>query len=166
VVRRKVGTPSLRDQEGEIIEESVLPDQAILLLASVFFPVLLPPAFLTKAQALGLRAEDVEEYFIRGSGHGGQKVNKTASTVQIVHRPTGIEIRMQRHREQSKNRLSAWKLLILKIEEKKKGKDSEIQKKIFKLRKQKVRRSKRAKEKMLRGKKLRGLIKEERKSVA
>jgi protein subunit release factor B len=126
------------------------------------FPVILVPDLLAKAQSLGLRPEDVEENFIRGSGHGGQKVNKTASTVQLIHRPTGIEVRMQKHREQSKNRLSAWKLLILKLEERALGKESALQKKIFKLRKQKQRRSKRAKEKMLRGKKIRGEVKDSR----
>ncbi len=127
------------------------------------FPVLLPPALLAKAQSLGLLGSDGEENFIRGGGHGGQKINKTASLVQLIHRPTGIEVRMQKHREQSKNRISASKLLILKLEERVRGKESAIQKKIFKLRKQKAKRSKRAKEKMLREKKLRGFVKEMRK---
>jgi len=125
-------------------------------------PVELPPPLLAKAQSLGLKVEDVEENFIRGGGHGGQKINKTASLVQLIHRPTGIEVRMQRHREQSKNRVSAWKLLILKLEERVRGKESAIQQKIFKLRKQKARRSRKAKEKVLQEKKLRKQVKESR----
>lgn len=123
------------------------------------FPVDLPEYFLQKAQELQVRPEDISEFFIRGSGSGGQKINKTSSCVLLRHYPTGIEVRCQKHREQSANRLSAYKLLILKIEEKIKGVESERAKKIFKLRKQKQKRSKRAKEKMLELKKRRSEIK-------
>lgn len=126
------------------------------------FPVDLPPLLLQKAAVLSLNPADVEENFIRGGGHGGQKINKTASCVQLFHRPTGIEIRCQKHREQSKNRLSAWKLLILKIDEKVRGRESDRAQKIFKLRKQKARRSRKAKEKMLREKHHHAEIKEGR----
>jgi protein subunit release factor B len=117
-----------------------------------------------KAQALGIKQEDLSEQFVRGSGKGGQKINKTSNTVLLRHLPTGLEVRVQRHRELFNNRLSAYKLLIKKIEEKKLGRQSEIQKKIFKLRKQKQKRSKKAKEKMLEAKKRRAEIKEGRKA--
>ena len=123
------------------------------------FPVILPPKFLQKAQGLGIDPANIVEQFTRGSGSGGQKINKTASTVLLRHLLTGITVRCQKHREQSKNRISAYKLLILKIEEKIKGAESERTKKIYKLIKQKKKRSKRAKEKILRGKKLRSEIK-------
>jgi protein subunit release factor B len=129
------------------------------------FPVDLPPPLLAKAAELGLRMEDVDEQFIRGGGHGGQKINKTASCVQLRHLPTGIELRCQKHREQSKNRASAWKLLILKLEERVKGKESALSQKLFKLRKQKKRRSRRAKEKMLEAKRQRGDTKEMRRPL-
>jgi protein subunit release factor B len=129
------------------------------------FPVELSPPILAKALALGLRAEDVDEQFIRGSGNGGQKINKTASCVQLRHLPTGIELRCQKHREQSKNRLSAWKLLVEKLEERVKGKQSATAQKMFKLRKQKKRRSRRAKEKMMEGKRHRGDLKETRRPL-
>lgn len=102
---------------------------------------------------------------MRGSGKGGQKINKTSSTVLLRYLPTGIEVRCQKHREQSKNRLSAYKLLILKIEEQVRGRESERAKKIFKLKKQKQKRSKRAKEKMLRHKHRRSEIKKNRGSA-
>jgi protein subunit release factor B len=130
------------------------------------FPVDLPPDFLARATSLGVRAEDIEEHFIRGSGHGGQKINKTASCVQLVHRPTGIEVRCQKHREQSKNRLSAYKLLILKIEERVRGTESKRQQEIFKIRKQKQRRSRKGKEKMLREKHRHSDIKQARGPVS
>jgi protein subunit release factor B len=130
------------------------------------FPIELPPAFEKKAAELKLRSEDVEENFIRGSGHGGQKVNKTESTVQLVHQPTEIVVRSQRFREQHLNRLDAWKLLILKLEERVKGKESELQRRIFKLRKQKQKRRKRAQEKVLKEKKIRGDVKRMRQQAA
>ncbi len=129
------------------------------------FPVELPEPLLAQAQSLGLRPEDVEENFIRGSGHGGQKINKTASCVQLRHVPTDIEIRCQAHREQSKNRLSAWKLLILKLDEKVRGKESQLAQEKFKIRKQKMRRSRKAKEKMLEKKHERGGVKAMRQSI-
>lgn len=130
------------------------------------FPVELKPDTLKKAEKLNIRSEDIEEQFIRGSGHGGQKVNKTASTVRLKHIPTGIEVKCQRHREREKNRMSGYKLLINKIEEIKLGKESEKAKKIHKLRKQKQRRSKRAKEKMLKLKKQRSELKATRKKIS
>ena len=129
------------------------------------FPIELKPKTLKKVQELDIKPDDIEEQFIRGSGHGGQKVNKTSSTVRLKHLQTGIEIRCQEHREQSKNRMSAYRLLIDKIEDKIKGKESEKAKKIFKLRKQKKRRSKKAKEKLLEIKKQRKEKKERRKPV-
>jgi protein subunit release factor B len=83
----------------------------------------------------------------------------------LKHIPTGIEVRVQKYREQSKNRLSAWKLLILKIEEKEKGEESKIQKEAFKIRKQKQKRNKRAQEKVLGDKKQRGDVKEARRAA-
>ncbi len=129
------------------------------------FPVDLKPKTLRKAQELDIKPEDIEEQFIKGGGHGGQKINKTSSTVRLKHLPTGIEIKCQEHREQLKNRMTAYRLLIDKIEEKIKGKESEKAKKIFKLRKQKKRRSKKTKEKLLELKKQRKEKKERRKPV-
>ena len=129
------------------------------------FPVELPPDRLALATELKLNPEDVEENFTRGSGAGGQKINKTSSAVHLKHVPTGIEVKVQKYREQSKNRLSAWKLLILKLEEKEKGAESQLQREIYKLRKQKQKRTKRSKEKMLGEKHKRGDIKELRRSA-
>lgn len=126
------------------------------------FPIDLAPDLLALAEELKINPDEIEERFVRGSGHGGQKINKTSSTVQLVHPPTGIEVKMQKHREQSKNRLSAWKLLILKIEEKERGEESRMAKEAFKIRKQKQKRSKRAQAKVLDDKSKRGDIKKTR----
>ncbi|KAL4076967.1 hypothetical protein V8B97DRAFT_1359052 [Scleroderma yunnanense] len=37
-----------------------------------------------------LREEDLGETFVRGSGPGGQSINKTKNNVQLLHKPTGI----------------------------------------------------------------------------
>jgi len=66
--------------------------------------------------ALGTRSADVEEKFIRGSGPGGQKINKTSSTVWLRHRPTGTEVRIQAERSQAANRDLAWAELAAKLE--------------------------------------------------
>lgn len=129
------------------------------------FPIELPVPSQKIAEELKINPEDVLENFTRGSGPGGQKVNKTTSVVHLRHIPTGVEVKVGKYREQSKNRLSAWKLLILKIEEHEKGAESKMQKAIFKLRKQKQKRSKRAKEKMLADKRVVGELKERRKGV-
>ena len=60
-----------------------------------------------RMQKLHVREQDLEESFIRGSGAGGQKINKTSSTVVLRHVPSGIEVRCQRERSQSQNRLLA-----------------------------------------------------------
>ncbi len=129
------------------------------------FPVELPAGFVSKAASLGINPVDVSEQFVRGTGAGGQKINKTNSCVLLRHGPSGVEVRCQKHREQSANRLSAWKLLILKIEEKMRGSTSARQQKMFKLRKQKQRRSRKAQRKVLEMKKHRGLFKALRRAV-
>lgn len=130
------------------------------------FPVELNEHLQKKADSLRVYPHDITEQFVRGSGKGGQKINKTSSCVLLKHLPTGIEVRCQKHREQSKNRLSAYKLLILKIEEKILGRQSQKAQTIFKLRKQKQKRSKRAKEKMLERKHQRSDVKENRKNIS
>ena len=126
------------------------------------WPVVLPPDLLRIAGELSIVPSDIEEQFVRGSGRGGQKMNKTSSTVQLRHAPSGIEVRCQDYREQSKNRLAAWKHLILKIEERCRGEESRLARERFKVRKQKQRRTRRAKDHMLRDKHQRSEIKEQR----
>jgi protein subunit release factor B len=76
----------------------------------------LPSHIQARLDALGVRAGDVEERFVRGSGPGGQKINKTSSTVWLRHAPTGVETRCQRERFQSANRELAWAELCAKLE--------------------------------------------------
>ncbi|HEY9247685.1 MAG TPA: peptide chain release factor-like protein, partial [Rariglobus sp.] len=76
----------------------------------------LPTQIQERLDALGVLAADVEERFVRGSGPGGQKINKTSSTVCVKHRPTGVEVRCQRERSQAANRETAWLELCAKLE--------------------------------------------------
>jgi protein subunit release factor B len=67
-------------------------------------------------EALGILEKDIEEKFIRSSGHGGQNVNKTSTCVYLKHLPTGIEVKCMKDRSQSINRFLARRELVKKIE--------------------------------------------------
>ncbi|EDV37715.1 uncharacterized protein Dana_GF13589 [Drosophila ananassae] len=63
-----------------------------------------------------LQESDIEETFTRGSGPGGQAVNKTSNCVFLRHLPTNITIKCHTHRLASKNRVEARKLLLEKLD--------------------------------------------------
>jgi len=67
-------------------------------------------------EALGILEKDIEEKFIRSSGHGGQNVNKTSTCAYLKHLPTGIEVKCMKDRSQSINRFLARRELVKKIE--------------------------------------------------
>lgn len=98
---------------------------------------------------LGVRAEDLDESFVHSGGKGGQNVNKVATCVVLVHRPTGIAVKCQRERTQGANRLVARRMLADKLEERLLGAASKRQQEAEKIRRQKRRRSRRAKQRML-----------------
>jgi protein subunit release factor B len=79
-------------------------------------PMPLPLQIERRLATLGVRPADVDERFVRGTGPGGQKINKTSSTVLLRHLPTGTEVRCQAGRSQTANRAAAWLLLCDKLE--------------------------------------------------
>ncbi len=95
-----------------------------------------------KMLELGVREEDLEESFVRSSGNGGQHVNKTSSSVQLKHKPTGITATCMRERSQSINRFLVRRELLERIEAAS-GVITPEMKRTIKLRKQKDRRRRR-----------------------
>ncbi len=57
--------------------------------------------------ALGITDADLLEKFVRGSGSGGQKINKTSNCVFLKHLPTGVCIKCQMDRSREMNRFLA-----------------------------------------------------------
>src|SRR5512143_2920380 len=106
-------------------------------------------ALAERMESLGIREEDILEKFIRSGGRGGQNVNKVSTCVVLKHLPTGIEVKCQQERSQALNRFLARRILCDKIERAILGRKSEAEQRVWKLRKQKKRRSRRAKEKVL-----------------
>ncbi|KAG6874080.1 hypothetical protein C0995_006937 [Termitomyces sp. Mi166 len=62
-----------------------------------------------------LKEEDLEETFVRGTGPGGQSINKTENNVQLLHKPTGIRVSCQETRSLKLNRHIARKNLLEKV---------------------------------------------------
>lgn len=103
-------------------------------------------------KGLGILKTDLEEKFIKSSGKGGQKVNKSASAVFIRHVPTGISVKCGKHRSLHLNRFIALRRLVEQIETRQLGKGSESATRqlagLEKLRKQKSRRKRRHRKKL------------------
>ncbi|KAL8402190.1 hypothetical protein RB596_008810 [Gaeumannomyces avenae] len=59
---------------------------------------------------------DLEESYLKGSGPGGQKINKTNSAVQLKHIPTGLVVKCQATRSRDQNRKIARDLLAARLD--------------------------------------------------
>jgi len=128
----------------------LIPRTSNLILMSLFtVSTEKEKALFERMTSLGVAESDLRETFVRSSGPGGQKVNKTSSCVQLVHIPTGLAVKCQRERSQAVNRFLARRLLLDRIEKLQKGAVEAEKDRVEKIRRQKRKRSKRAKEKML-----------------
>ncbi len=78
-------------------------------------------AVLPEAQEVDLeiKPEELEITCCRASGPGGQGVNTTDSAVQIVHKPTGLTVRIADQRSQQKNKAQAMTVLRSRLLERK-----------------------------------------------
>jgi len=67
--------------------------------------------------AAEISVSDIDFSFCRASGAGGQHVNKTDSAVRAVHKPSGIQVRVETERSQHGNKRIAIKLLEYKLKQ-------------------------------------------------
>ena len=66
---------------------------------------------LQLSSRVSIPMEEIELKAIRSQGPGGQNVNKVETKVQLVHKPTGIQISCSDSRSQHDNRATALKML-------------------------------------------------------
>jgi len=114
---------------------------------------------------LGVRETELEESFVRSGGHGGQNVNKVATCVVLLHRPSGIQVKCQQTRRQGLNRLIARQLLLDKIESARTARANAARAQREKQRRQQRKRSRAAKERILAAKARQSLKKSQRRKV-
>jgi protein subunit release factor B len=103
-------------------------------------------ALAARMTALGITEDTLIEKFVRGSGSGGQKINKTSNCVFLKHLPTGVAIKCQLDRSRELNRFLARRELCDQLEAIRDGRATAKTQAIEKLRRQKRQRSRRSKQ--------------------
>jgi protein subunit release factor B len=99
---------------------------------------------LDRMEACRLKEFDLEESFISSGGPGGQKVNRSATCVRLVHTPSRVEVKMQQTRSQALNRYYARRRMCELFEGRLQGDRSPEAMKREQVRKQKARRKRRS----------------------
>lgn len=79
---------------------------------------------IDKSKVPILKEHDLEEEFIKGSGPGGQCVNKSVNCCYLVHKPTRLFVKVHQDRRLEKNRALARELLTIKLDNLINGEDS------------------------------------------
>lgn len=111
-------------------------------------------ALEARMATLGITEGELLEKFVRGSGAGGQKINKTSNCVFLKHLPTGVCIKCQMDRSREMNRFLARRELCEQLESIRDGKSSAQTQAIEKMRRQKRQRSRRSKQRSVADKRL------------
>ncbi|KAI9019232.1 RF-1 domain-containing protein [Phycomyces nitens] len=91
--------------------------------------------------------KELIETFVKGSGPGGQCINKRVSCVDLRHIPTGTRVQCQQTRSLQENRGIARKLMREKLDDLFNGDLSKNAQKAAKVSKQKARSARRSKKK-------------------
>lgn len=91
-------------------------------------------------EQLGIKEKDLKESFVKGSGKGGQKVNKTNNCVVLQHLPTETVIKCHQDRSREINRFLARRALCELIQQHNGDEANPAQKRIAKVRQLKSRR--------------------------
>jgi peptide chain release factor len=105
-------------------------------------------ALRCRMEGCGLREGDLEERFITGGGPGGQHVNRSATTVYLKHKPTGLEVKMGKERSQALNRFFARRRMCELLEAQDPERPAPRVTKAEKVRKQKSRRKRKTRKKL------------------
>jgi len=113
-----------------------------------------------------LRDADIEEMFSRSSGPGGQHVNKVSTAVTLRHLPTGLSVTVSDSRSQARNRETARRRLLQKINEAAQTKKLEQLAEASRERRRKAKRSRGTKAKLVESKRRRSETKKMRGKVA
>ena len=83
---------------------------------------------IEESAEIEIKSEDLIFEAVRAHGPGGQNVNKVSSAVRLIHKPSGIMVRVDSQRFQHKNRELAMEMLRGKLfvleEAKRKGQES------------------------------------------
>ncbi|ORY32879.1 hypothetical protein BCR39DRAFT_522253 [Naematelia encephala] len=112
------------DDEEELdgIEVDQVPDEALPATLTNLKRPRLPTSMKKLNRILGshrsvpLPDSDLLETFVRGRGPGGQAINKTNSSVSLIHLPTGIRVQAQPTRSREENRKAARKILSERLD--------------------------------------------------